>query len=190
VWQFQGRFCSRPKPVKFIANGTQLSVDFNFAMKLFFLAQALPPRRSPLTAHRSPLTALQMRDLPHGSLVRACGMVTMRQQPQTAKGTVFVTLEDEARTGPAPSSSGKACATSNAPSLIGFLLRRMFSYTARARLRCARTPQPIKAKTSSSRLASLKVGTVIGGAAKTLKNPKSMSGLWLNALSLPSWARL
>jgi error-prone DNA polymerase len=28
-------------------------------------------------------------------LVRACGIVTMRQQPQTAKGVVFVTLEDE-----------------------------------------------------------------------------------------------
>jgi error-prone DNA polymerase len=27
--------------------------------------------------------------------VRACGIVTMRQQPGTAKGVVFVTLEDE-----------------------------------------------------------------------------------------------
>jgi error-prone DNA polymerase len=27
--------------------------------------------------------------------VRACGIVTMRQRPQTAKGVVFVTLEDE-----------------------------------------------------------------------------------------------
>jgi error-prone DNA polymerase len=41
------------------------------------------------------LTALQMRDFPGGRLVRACGIVTMRQQPQTAKGVVFVTLEDE-----------------------------------------------------------------------------------------------
>jgi error-prone DNA polymerase len=41
------------------------------------------------------LTALQMRDYPSGRLVRACGIVTMRQQPGTAKGVVFVTLEDE-----------------------------------------------------------------------------------------------
>jgi error-prone DNA polymerase len=41
------------------------------------------------------LTAAQLRDLPSGRLVRACGLVTMRQQPQTAKGVVFVTLEDE-----------------------------------------------------------------------------------------------
>ncbi len=41
------------------------------------------------------LTAAQMRDLPNGRLVRACGIVVMRQQPQTAKGVVFVTLEDE-----------------------------------------------------------------------------------------------
>jgi error-prone DNA polymerase len=36
--------------------------------------------------------------LPHGRLVRSCGIVTMRQQPQTAKGVVFVTLEDETGT--------------------------------------------------------------------------------------------
>lgn len=33
---------------------------------------------------------------PHGRLVRACGLVTARQQPPTAKGVVFITLEDEA----------------------------------------------------------------------------------------------
>jgi error-prone DNA polymerase len=36
-----------------------------------------------------------MRDYPSGRLVRACGIVTMRQQPGTAKGVVFLTLEDE-----------------------------------------------------------------------------------------------
>ena len=41
------------------------------------------------------LTAAQMRDYPSGRLVRACGIVTMRQRPQTAKGVIFVTLEDE-----------------------------------------------------------------------------------------------
>jgi error-prone DNA polymerase len=40
----------------------------------------------------------ELRDLPSGRLARACGLVTMRQQPGTAKGTVFVTLEDEAGT--------------------------------------------------------------------------------------------
>ncbi|MES2582179.1 MAG: error-prone DNA polymerase [Pseudomonadota bacterium] len=41
------------------------------------------------------LTAAQMANLPHGRLVRACGLVTMRQRPQTAKGVIFITLEDE-----------------------------------------------------------------------------------------------
>ena len=41
------------------------------------------------------LTAAQMQAYASGKLVRACGIVTMRQQPQTAKGVVFVTLEDE-----------------------------------------------------------------------------------------------
>jgi len=36
--------------------------------------------------------------VPHGRKVRACGIVTVRQRPGTAKGTMFVTLEDE--TGP------------------------------------------------------------------------------------------
>ena len=60
-------------------------------------------RRHPLALLRAQLshslrrllTAEQMRDYPSGRLVRACGIVTMRQQPQTAKGVVFVTLEDE-----------------------------------------------------------------------------------------------
>ncbi len=44
------------------------------------------------------LSAAQLHDLPSGKRVRACGIVTVRQQPQTAHGTIFVTLEDE--TGP------------------------------------------------------------------------------------------
>jgi error-prone DNA polymerase len=44
------------------------------------------------------LTAAQLRTLPHGRLVRACGLVTMRQSPYTANGVTFVTLEDETGT--------------------------------------------------------------------------------------------
>jgi error-prone DNA polymerase len=44
------------------------------------------------------LTATQLRALPHGRLVRACGLVTMRQSPGTAHGVTFVTLEDETGT--------------------------------------------------------------------------------------------
>lgn len=44
------------------------------------------------------LSASELNALPDGARVAACGIVTVRQQPQTAKGTVFVTLEDE--TGP------------------------------------------------------------------------------------------
>ncbi|MEM1410878.1 MAG: error-prone DNA polymerase [Pseudomonadota bacterium] len=36
--------------------------------------------------------------LPHGTPARACGLVTMRQRPQTANGTMFITLEDETGT--------------------------------------------------------------------------------------------
>jgi len=49
----------------------------------------------PLLAKRRLLTSAQLRDFPHGRLARACGLVTGRQRPGTAKGTIFVTLEDE-----------------------------------------------------------------------------------------------
>ena len=41
------------------------------------------------------LSAAQLQALPHGRLVRACGLVTLRQSPDTANGVTFVTLEDE-----------------------------------------------------------------------------------------------
>jgi len=44
------------------------------------------------------LSAQELHALPHDRRAGACGIVTVRQQPQTANGTIFVTLEDE--TGP------------------------------------------------------------------------------------------
>ena len=44
------------------------------------------------------MTAAELHDLPDGRLVRACGLVVMRQRPPTAKGVTFVTLEDETGT--------------------------------------------------------------------------------------------
>ncbi|HEX5739727.1 MAG TPA: error-prone DNA polymerase, partial [Hydrogenophaga sp.] len=58
-------------------------------------------RRHPLALLRERLqarrfmTAETLNTLPNGKLVRACGIVTGRQQPETSKGVVFVTLEDE-----------------------------------------------------------------------------------------------
>lgn len=42
-----------------------------------------------------PADRLLAEDWPDGRLTRACGLVTTRQRPGTAKGTIFVTLEDE-----------------------------------------------------------------------------------------------
>jgi error-prone DNA polymerase len=57
--------------------------------------------RHPLALLRPRLTRMRfvaadaIRQLPSGSPVRAAGIVTGRQRPGTASGTVFVTLEDE-----------------------------------------------------------------------------------------------
>ena len=71
------------------------------AITLDYAATGLTLRRHPLALLRERLSrrgwksADQLAQLKDGSSTWACGIVTMRQQPETAKGTVFVTLEDE-----------------------------------------------------------------------------------------------
>ncbi len=69
-----------------------------------YAATGLTLRRHPLALLRPRLerwrllSALQLQAAPHGRTVRACGIVTVRQRPGSAKGTMFVTLEDETGT--------------------------------------------------------------------------------------------
>ncbi|KIF82125.1 error-prone DNA polymerase [Noviherbaspirillum autotrophicum] len=49
----------------------------------------------PLLAKRRFLPAEVLNTFADRQLARACGIVTVRQRPQTASGTVFVTIEDE-----------------------------------------------------------------------------------------------
>ncbi|MDI1259074.1 error-prone DNA polymerase [Aquabacterium sp.] len=69
-----------------------------------YASLGLTLRRHPLSLLRSKLdqqrlmSAETLRELAHGKLARACGIVTVRQQPPTAGGVVFVTLEDETGT--------------------------------------------------------------------------------------------
>lgn len=66
-----------------------------------YASLGLTLRRHPMALLRAGLRAKrflassELRDLPNGRLVRTCGIVTVRQQPETAKGVVFVSLEDE-----------------------------------------------------------------------------------------------
>ncbi len=66
-----------------------------------YASQGLTLRRHPLALLRDRLTerklvtAEQLNALPNGRLVHYCGIVTLRQQPETANGTVFISLEDE-----------------------------------------------------------------------------------------------
>jgi error-prone DNA polymerase len=46
-------------------------------------------------ADRGVVTIESLRDLPHHTVVEVGGTVTHRQQPETAKGVVFINLEDE-----------------------------------------------------------------------------------------------
>ncbi|HEY0956262.1 MAG TPA: error-prone DNA polymerase [Roseateles sp.] len=66
-----------------------------------YAATGLTLRRHPLAllrprlARAGCLTARQLDAVKSGRRAKACGIVTGRQKPQTAKGTLFVTLEDE-----------------------------------------------------------------------------------------------
>ncbi len=73
--------------------GEEVTFDYA-ALGLTLRAHPLLLLREQLSRQRL-LTAAQMSHFPSGRLVRACGIVTMRQRPQTAKGVVFITLEDE-----------------------------------------------------------------------------------------------
>ncbi|ACB35168.1 DNA polymerase III, alpha subunit [Leptothrix cholodnii SP-6] len=71
------------------------------AVTLDYAATGLSLRRHPLALLRERLrrqavkSAAELARVPDGRVVRACGLVVSRQQPGTAHGTVFVTLEDE-----------------------------------------------------------------------------------------------
>jgi error-prone DNA polymerase len=66
-----------------------------------YRALGLTLNRHPLALLREELAkfkiqpAAVLRTYPSGRLARASGLVTHRQRPETANGTVFVTLEDE-----------------------------------------------------------------------------------------------
>ena len=66
-----------------------------------YAATGLSLRRHPMALLRPRLSKrgfLSSRELlcqPDGRMLRVCGIVTLRQQPQTANGTIFVSLEDE-----------------------------------------------------------------------------------------------
>lgn len=49
----------------------------------------------PKLARHGLKTAVELRNILPGQKVRACGIVTLRLRPPTAKGTLFITLEDE-----------------------------------------------------------------------------------------------
>jgi error-prone DNA polymerase len=66
-----------------------------------YRALGLTLNRHPVALLREALSrfrvqpAAVLKTYPHGRLARASGLVTHRQRPETAKGTTFVTLEDE-----------------------------------------------------------------------------------------------
>ncbi len=75
------------------SEGEEVIFDYS-ALGLSLRSHPLALLRSRLQEYRV-RTARELEGLEDGRLARACGLVTVRQQPATAKGVVFLTMEDE-----------------------------------------------------------------------------------------------
>jgi len=88
----------REQPLQLPSAGEGEDIVFDYA------STGLTLRRHPLALLRPRLDALRwhsaqrLQGLADGEAARACGLVTMRQRPGTAKGTLFISLEDETGT--------------------------------------------------------------------------------------------
>lgn len=83
----------RPIELPAPAMGEEILSDYR-ALGLTLHAHPLSLLRDKLRARRL-LGSRDLQDKRHGSYVHAVGLVTNRQRPQTASGTIFMTLEDE-----------------------------------------------------------------------------------------------
>jgi len=104
-WQVAGSEQELPlAPVPRASEGTPLLAPPTEGQNIAsdYRTQGLTLGRHPLALLRADLTAAHivtsadLRDLPHGRVVRVAGIVTARQRPQSAGGVMFITLEDEA----------------------------------------------------------------------------------------------
>ncbi|MCP3706620.1 error-prone DNA polymerase [Paraburkholderia sp. CNPSo 3274] len=75
------------------SEGAEIVADYA-SLRLTLNRHPLELLRHGLTKQRF-RTAEQLAHCRHGMLARVCGIVTVRQRPGTAKGTIFVSLEDE-----------------------------------------------------------------------------------------------
>ncbi len=77
------------------------SMDYNERIEADFRGTGLTLGKHPMALRRNDLrrmgvsTAAELRGMRHGAFVRAAGSVIVRQRPGTAKGFVFLSLEDE-----------------------------------------------------------------------------------------------
>jgi len=75
------------------SEGAEIVADYA-SLRLTLNRHPLELLRHGLTKQRF-RTAEQLAHCRHGMLARVCGIVTVRQRPGTANGTIFVSLEDE-----------------------------------------------------------------------------------------------
>ncbi len=86
-------FDEAPAALAAPTEGQDIAADYR-ALGLTLGRHPLALLRGQLRARRL-LTSAEVRNTPHGRIVRTAGIVIGRQRPDTASGVIFVTLEDE-----------------------------------------------------------------------------------------------
>ena len=86
-------FDEAPAALAAPTEGQDIVADYR-ALGLTLGRHPLALLRGQLRARRL-MTSAEVRDTPHGRIVRTAGIVIGRQRPDTASGVMFVTLEDE-----------------------------------------------------------------------------------------------
>ena len=82
-----------PAPLPMMSLGEEITADYNH-LRLSLKAHPMSLLRDGLT-HERFIPSINLRDLRNGKTVKVAGLVLVRQQPGTASGVIFMTLEDE-----------------------------------------------------------------------------------------------
>jgi len=80
-------------PLPAMSLGEEVTADYNH-LRLSLKAHPLSLLRTRLQGEGA-ITARDLRDIEDGRCVKLAGIVLIRQQPGTAKGVIFMTIEDE-----------------------------------------------------------------------------------------------
>ena len=100
TWEQGELFAETPSHVPAVAECPLPEMNYGERIQADFAGMGVTAGKHPMALIRPRLpkeisTAMDLKKLPHGASASTAGAVICRQRPGTAKGVVFITLEDE-----------------------------------------------------------------------------------------------